>query len=306
MTKNTLYLLGILATIVIGTLLYLNLCNECLLASSSEVVGPSMEVGSAPDSKTEFTSYPFTIDTDGLQFNTQDNFNFNVSTPSFLLPISSNLKEGVIQLKDFLNQNPEKSLSITGFYTSDETNTTAFPNLGLARANSVKNHLVINEIASSQIDTYGALKDEMVPDSTVYMGPVLFNVTEKAADSDDKLSELYEKITSDPLILYFNTGEAAINLSTEQRLKIAAISRYLDKVPDAMCTIVGHTDNTGNRETNISLGLERAEFAKTYLISNGISGEKIDVSSKGPDSPIAPNNTEDGRSKNRRTVVTLK
>ena len=61
----------------------------------------------------------------------------------------------------------------------------------------------------------------------------------------------------------------------------------------------------GSRTTNIKLGQERADFAKQYLINNGISDAKIKTSSQGPDSPIASNTTDEGRSKNRRTVVTL-
>ena len=53
------------------------------------------------------------------------------------------------------------------------------------------------------------------------------------------------------------------------------------------------------------LGKERAEFAKSYLMKNGIAADKIIVSSKGQSQPIATNATEEGRVKNRRTVITL-
>ena len=106
-------------------------------------------------------------------------------------------------------------------------------------------------------------------------------------------------------MLNFNTGQAAINLTPEQRQKVADISRYLDKVNDASCSVVGHTDNTGSRATNIQLGQERADFVKAYLTRNGILESKISATSQGPDSPIASNDTEEGRTKNRRTVVTL-
>jgi outer membrane protein OmpA-like peptidoglycan-associated protein len=107
-------------------------------------------------------------------------------------------------------------------------------------------------------------------------------------------------------VLYFDSGEAAINLTAEQRQKVADISSYLDKVDDASCSVIGHTDNTGARTTNIRLGQERADFAKTYLIKNGIAESRIDTGSQGPDNPITSNDTEEGRSRNRRTVITLK
>jgi len=68
---------------------------------------------------------------------------------------------------------------------------------------------------------------------------------------------------------------------------------------------VGHTDNTGVASTNMRLGLNRANFAKTYLMQNGISEAKINTASKGQTSPIESNATKEGRAKNRRTVVTL-
>jgi len=106
-------------------------------------------------------------------------------------------------------------------------------------------------------------------------------------------------------VLHFNTGQAAINLTAEQRQKIADISRYLDKVDGATCSVVGHTDNTGARATNIQLGQGRADFGKAYLVRNGIPDSKINASSKGPDEPIADNSTETGRAENRRTVITI-
>ncbi len=95
------------------------------------------------------------------------------------------------------------------------------------------------------------------------------------------------------------------NLTVEQRQKFEKISKYLDKVESATCHAIGHTDNQGDRNANIRLGQERADFAKSYLINNGISAAKIVSYSKGSDDPIASNETKEGRRQNRRTIVTL-
>lgn len=105
--------------------------------------------------------------------------------------------------------------------------------------------------------------------------------------------------------MYFNTNQTEINLSTEERQKIAAIAKYLDHIATAKVNCVGHTDNVGQKAINYTLGQERADFAKSYLSKNGIALERIASNSKGPDEPIADNATEDGRAKNRRTVVTV-
>ncbi|WKX77785.1 OmpA family protein [Zobellia laminariae] len=146
----------------------------------------------------------------------------------------------------------------------------------------------------------------MVPDKNIYRGPVGYSIEEASADAEDQLKALYDKITGDPLILYFDTAEASINPSAAQRQKIADITHYLDKVENAKCQVVGYTDSQGSRKTNMRLGQERADFAKAYLMQNGIADEKIKTDSKGPKDPIASNATDEGRAKNRRTVITIK
>ena len=97
---------------------------------------------------------------------------------------------------------------------------------------------------------------------------------------------------------------AQINLTAEQRQKIADISHCVDKL-GVKIQVVGHTDNTGQADNNMVLGQGRADFAKNYLIRNGILGVNIEATSKGQTQPIADNNTEEGRKENRRTVITI-
>jgi outer membrane protein OmpA-like peptidoglycan-associated protein len=68
--------------------------------------------------------------------------------------------------------------------------------------------------------------------------------------------------------------------------------------------IEGHTDDRGAKEINYKLGMERAENVKRYLYENHqIPLHKINVISYGEEKPVAPNNTRDGRSQNRRVVI---
>ena len=193
----------------------------------------------------EATSYPFAFSDGDYTFNENDNYNFNLSSSSILIPLSQKVTDGLTSLKTFLAENAGKVITITGYYKSDETNNSAFPNLGLARANAVKNHLMENGISSTQIDTMGKLMDEMVPKGNMFLGPIAYGLNSQDKNAGAELQVLYDKITADPLVLYFETNEAAINLSAEQRQKVADISRYLDKVAGASCSVVGHTDNEG-------------------------------------------------------------
>ncbi len=64
--------------------------------------------------------------------------------------------------------------------------------------------------------------------------------------------------------------------------------------------IVGHTDDSGPREANVQLSAARAEAVRSYLAAKGIPAGDFVTSGVGPDRPIAPNTTADGRARNRR------
>ncbi|MBA3342393.1 MAG: OmpA family protein [Gemmatimonadaceae bacterium] len=68
-------------------------------------------------------------------------------------------------------------------------------------------------------------------------------------------------------------------------------------------SIEAHTDNIGSNAANITLGLDRARAVREYLLSQGVTAERIRISSAGEDSPIASNTTALGRQQNRRIVI---
>lgn len=310
MSKKTSYLLGILLTIILGTILYYFLCcGVCCGEGSCKHEQEETKSAVTPEIK-EATKNAFMIsDANGdfkLKFN--DNFNFKTSKFSIEQPVSGDVENGILKLKDYLLENPLKTVDITGFYKSDEVNNSAYPNLGLARANSVKNYLVLHGVSSKQIDTYGKLNDDINPDeNNTLFGPLEFGMLSTDA-SDTSTMETLEKaceaVRVNPLILHFKTGEAAIALTSEQRQKIADISHCVDKL-GVKVQVVGHTDNTGDAANNVVLGQQRADFAKGYLARNGILEVNIDTSSKGQTEPIADNTTDEGKAQNRRTVITI-
>ena len=71
---------------------------------------------------------------------------------------------------------------------------------------------------------------------------------------------------------------------------------------NARIRIEGNTDNVGSRSGNVALSKRRAEAVKNYLVSvHKMPANRFIVVGNGPDKPVAPNDTEDGRAKNRRT-----
>ncbi|TCP28024.1 outer membrane protein OmpA-like peptidoglycan-associated protein [Tenacibaculum skagerrakense] len=303
MTKRLLLLLGIFLTILVGTYFSWKLCCPHNLEENQSTT----VVIETPKQKSP-TSYPFSVKdkTGNFSLTTTDNFDFEKSAYTFLSPVTSSLDVEIEKLKNHLNSNSNKTLSITGFYTENEENTSAYPNLGFARAISVKNYLSSKGIPSKTINTFGAVKETMVADSlNVLYGPIDFAISE-FKDNSEELQKLGNFIKEHPLVLYFKTGETKVNLTPEQRQEIADIANYLDKVEGASCIITGHTDNTGDPNANIAIGQKRADFAKQYLVNNGIPADKIEALSQGQNEPIADNSTEEGKAKNRRTIITIK
>ena len=85
--------------------------------------------------------------------------------------------------------------------------------------------------------------------------------------------------------------------AAEVLLKVAG---FLKKNPQYLVEIQGNTDNTGQMAWNMKLSQMRADAVKGYLVSNGVAGGRLTTKAFGPNEPIAPNNTAEGRAKNRR------
>jgi outer membrane protein OmpA-like peptidoglycan-associated protein len=69
----------------------------------------------------------------------------------------------------------------------------------------------------------------------------------------------------------------------------------------AYMRIAGNTDNVGGRDANVRLSRARADAVTRYLVTKGFDRNKFDVVGNGPDRPVASNDTDEGRAKNRRT-----
>ena len=98
--------------------------------------------------------------------------------------------------------------------------------------------------------------------------------------------------------IYFDSGRATIKRESKPVLDQAA--RTLEEFPKVRLKITGHTDDTGKRDTNVSLSAKRAEAVKAYLVDKGIDASRLETDGVGPDKPIADNTSKAGRAKNRR------
>src|SRR5262249_18283013 len=91
----------------------------------------------------------------------------------------------------------------------------------------------------------------------------------------------------------------------EVETSVKVVSTLLKAFPTVGIRIEGHTDNTGEADANRRVSLERANAVKDLLVKAGIAGERITTEGFGPDKPIAPNDSDENRAKNRRIEVAL-
>jgi OOP family OmpA-OmpF porin len=98
---------------------------------------------------------------------------------------------------------------------------------------------------------------------------------------------------------FFDFDKSEVKSAFLPRLQYAAdlISK---NTQIGVITIAGHTDAKGTDAYNMDLGMKRAQAVKDVLVKNGVPPERLDVQSFGKSRPIAENETEEGRAKNRR------
>lgn len=106
-------------------------------------------------------------------------------------------------------------------------------------------------------------------------------------------------------VIYFNFDSEKQKSDAALKEYITALTAYIDRNPSRTISITGHTDNMGEPDANRWVGMQRAKSAMKYLVSQGISEERIRVYSRGENNPIAPNTTKDGRKRNRRVEITI-
>lgn len=214
------------------------------------------------------------------------------------------VKKELDAVVNYLRSNPDRRLILTGYYSANEINATSWENLGLARAENVKNYYTQNGLPGQYIYTKGKLSGDLVFDRDSLWGGIDHLFMDALAFTETRLAEeqKFEDIFK-PLDLYFNTGSATYIATPDNERFIEEAKLYLSQNPDKKILLTGHTDNVGSDESNMLLANERAESVKSRLLEFGISEEQIMVDAKGKSEPKASNNTPEGQAANRRVTI---
>ena len=130
------------------------------------------------------------------------------------------------------------------------------------------------------------------------------DIESSAADKSDYSGKATEVMASGEWQINFNSGSAQVQSNSSKDLE--KIYNLLIQAENSKLTIVGHTDNAGNPDSNISLSKNRAQAVVDYLTQKGIPSTRFQlIDGKGQNEPISDNNSVNGKAKNRRVVVTF-
>ena len=140
----------------------------------------------------------------------------------------------------------------------------------------------------------------------------LNNVVEEVIEDTVTVTEVVEEIDTTVVtpvkagpsfdnIVLFNVNSSKIG-----DVNLDGLVKELEENRDAKVLLVGHTDNTGSDNLNLNLSIQRATAVKNYLKGKGVQAARITVKGEGEASPVADNETEEGRAKNRRVEISLK
>lgn len=113
--------------------------------------------------------------------------------------------------------------------------------------------------------------------------------------------EVHKSYRINDIFFEFNSYQ----LSGESRTVLDQLIDFLEENPTISIQIQGHTDNIGNDAENMKLSELRAKSVYDYLVANNIPSKRLTYKGFGKTMPVATNETDEGRAKNRRTVFMI-
>ena len=186
-------------------------------------------------------------------------------------------------------------LEIVGLYYGEEENTTDFEDVGLARANQIKD-LFIDDLGEDRIQLKSIQLDADDTAKEGYHACAEFNWIEGEAGPVE--------ILEDRAIIRFPYNSVQKDFNPKIDEYLAGLAQTL-KDSGGTVRLTGHTDDRGAADRNETLAHRRAKMIRDILRDKGVRRSQILTFTKGETEPIATNDTEEGRHQNRRVVVQL-
>lgn len=228
---------------------------------------------------------------------------------------------GWIKGVEMVKQNPDRAAvllqkSLTGVNTLEDAKAmledVKLPDYAENRAffdpqGSLVNYFTIYQTAQGIWRKIGKIKDVYQPQQTVdtrflEAAAEWFPRSEVRPEFDFKAppKPAAAPILTKTVSIYFPTGSATLDENAKAVLDTQVVD-LAATFGSAYMRIAGNTDNVGSRESNVRLSRARAEAVARHLVAKGFDRDKFEVVGNGPDKPVADNDTDQGRARNRRT-----
>jgi outer membrane protein OmpA-like peptidoglycan-associated protein len=240
-----------------------------------------------------------------FSISSENNLYFGYGTANVFMP--EGINQSFERLVQYLNEEKNKHLDLKGMFSRVENGD---DELGLARAETIRSVLIRMGIDTNQISTSFIQNDNLIFDNenARTYAAIEFAINDLPEDSKKPVEMESNGLTeslSNPPVIYFESASISITDTPQFQLFITDLSAYLEKFPDQKVSVIGHTDWDGSNEFNKQLSNRRSKAVKSYMVSKGISGSNIELDGRGSDEPVADNNTEQGKAKNRRVEMKL-
>lgn len=224
---------------------------------------------------------------EGILFMFPELPSIQMNEPGVLVPDAS---KGIFDsILTFMQANPDQVLVITGYYSPAEEGAEGYENLGMARADHLAGMLKDAGVEGNKITMHSVMEDLVFDDAGMLQDGyrLAFKKIEmKAAGAYDRT-------------VLFWAAEKLMTFDPELKDYIPAVRKYMEENPGVKMVLTGHTDENGNH----LLGKMRAEALADYFSLYGIDTSRVVIRSEGPDKPVAPNDTQENKGKNRRVEI---
>jgi OOP family OmpA-OmpF porin len=187
------------------------------------------------------------------------------------------------------------NIDLVGYYTPEEVNSSSFENLGIARAQLLKELLINRGLDSNRVQVFGLVQNIIFQDSLA-----LAHSTDISANLDLSVKDVQ-------LVSHHGMTEIYFPSNSEEEITNDALTKFLSSLvssaKDSKVSLIGHTDNVGSEEANKALSLKRTYSVRNQLIKLGMPTTNILCEGRGSSSPKVNNSTAENRALNRRVEV---
>ena len=281
------------------------------IGETTEASAPSEEVGESKVPQPQIEKAPeiaVAIIVQGLGTELVNKHDITFVEGNVEATISEEVKAGLNEIYDHLDEYTTHGIEISGSYSEAEGNNSLLNNLGIARAQSIKNIFMKMGLDQGQIATVALISDRVVVKDGISSGVIglkVFEIEELSEEDRLHLAHIEKQLRAENKLVYFEPAENELALDDELKLYFSELSLFMHHHAHHSITLVGHTDELGSVKYNDKLGLERAEFVKSALVEAGINGEQIKTISKGEHELVTPDETDEDRMKERRVEIIM-